>query len=297
MSFPRFTQDGHIDAGQPDRYLTEKEQWEVWKKVYGEGLLQPHEMHGYRVILAWRITRIIAHRVGLLHLDERLSKALPKRADWIEPTKALQSVNGGIPARLLEGGLALTPTQDREHQHRFAAVVQNIAEKSHMHLGTAKLPRLGYYGLVHMTHGDTIAEVWPDAQDILDFEERLIDQMVGFVVKWSKVKIRHHLRDLLGLSVKEVGGLIEIVRAMAREYAQEDLDTKRALLEMQIDDFRERAREAGDLNNEMKALKTQSIVSGVTRSEPEDRNAELIGIIQQVEERHRPQITLSEDPE
>ena len=293
MSIPRFggKEGDELQLGQPDRHLNTKECFEVWQKAYGEGLLASHEMRGYRTVVAWRITRALGFRQGRMHLDERLHSAFPEPNDWKTPLAAgspsarnlKHPADWSIPDLLSRaGGLALTPTAIAGHNTRFAAVVQALAESMWVQRGSTKIPRLGYYGLHGLTHPDTVGEHWPSSGEILAFEEQLVDQVKGFVLKWSRRKVQAHLKDLLDLTTKEAGGLMRMATEEAKAEATEDIDVKRFLMEGRLLDYIDRTQEDADPANEMKGLKMLSMVQGLTRIEPENPMEAFIGAIARV---------------
>lgn len=283
----------HIDLalGVPERDLTPAECWAVWQEAYARVETPSAALHNYRVIAAWRITRKVAMRLGLVRKDQPLSEIEP--VDWTRPDPDSVTPDGDRAGRdvwewglghllSVEGGLALVPPEGARGRERFAALVAKVAQMLHLERGSKLQPNLGHYGLDGMTDPALVGTVWPSRGDILAFEESLVDQVAGMVLKWSKQKVIGHLKELLGLDSQTAHAVVDMSIGEAKRYVHNDVDVKRALMEGRLEDYIERARDAGDLNNEMKGLKMLATVGGLTRTEPESGLDAIVGAIAKV---------------
>lgn len=282
-----------LEMGCPDRYLTPKEALEVWANAFGTGLLEPHQMKGYRTVMGWRVTRAIAVKKGALHMDQRLSDL--NTSDWetpktdIKPTSRFSITpdvgRWGVQDLLARnGGVALLPRPDTAQQH--AALVGRLAEAMSLQRGSKDYPRLGHYGLHGLTHEHTILEFWPDQHEMLAFEDKVIDQIQGLVLKWSRRRIQTHLRDMFDLTLKETGGLIALATEEARIEATQEVETTRAIMVGRVEDYIDRMRENGDSANEMKGIKVLCAIHGLQHTNTEDTEKALIGVIAKVASDH-----------
>ena len=282
-----------LEMGCPDRQLTPKEALEVWANAFGAGLLEPHQMRGYRTVMGWRITRAIAHRAGKMHLDQRLSDL--NVSDWETPsTEVTPTSRFRLNKELTRwsvqdllarnGGVALLPRPDTAAQH--AALVSRLAEAMSLQRGSKDYPRLGYYGLHGLTHEHTILEFWPAQHELLAFEDKVIDQIQGLALKWSRRRLQTHLRDMFDLSLKETGGLIALATDEARIEASQDIETTRAIMVGKVEDYIDRMRENGDSANEMKGIKVLCAIHGLQKNDSENTEAALIGVIAKVASDH-----------
>lgn len=297
---PIFSAD-EMHLAVPERDLTPAECWSLWQEVYDRPDLDPTKLRSYRIVVAWRLTRSLAFKLGLLNLNERISAI--DEEHWVGPTATgvQTTITSSEPGNwalqdLLarEGGLPLLPPErpGRERE-RFCWAILKIAESIRLHEGTKKFPELGHYGLQGMAHPDTMAEVWPSPGDILFFEEDLVNQLCSLVIKRSRAHCEEWLRERFGLTIREARGMIALGVDEARRGIDIDMESKRAIAEARIEDYIDRAREAGDLNNEMKGHKMLSMVQGLTRADPEDQMDIFIGTIGKVaNERLEPPPTL-----
>lgn len=199
---------------------------------------------GYRIIVAWRLTRAMMMKDGLLDMDERLSEM--DLDDY--PTPQV--------------------TAERE---AFVSRVVKVADSLRISQGSRSNPHLGYYGLKGLTKESTVVDAWPSRPELLNFEDSLIEQLKTLCLRQSKLKTRDHIRQLLGLQIKEAGALIRLAVHEAQSQECDDLETKRFIAEGWLTDYIERAKENGDLNSEMKGLKELAKVQGLTRVEPENQ--------------------------
>lgn len=270
---PLFETDGEIERlvlCRPPRNLTPTECRDVWRQTYeGDGGLAPHQLTGYRIVGAWRLVRLLASSQGRLSVDERL----PHDAEqWSEPWPLLNGHRAPV---------AWQPGGPADHDEAFTTTLAELAEKYSLDRGSKALPLLGSAGLDGFLHLQTVTEAWPSREAILAFEDQLIFQCQGFVLKWPRRKAAMHLLDLLGLTLPEANGFLNIATEEARRLAVQDMDTKRYLMEAQLQDYIYRTREAADLNNEIKGHKMLAAVQGLTRGEA-DENVQFIGIMAKV---------------
>jgi hypothetical protein len=282
-----------LDLGQPDRQLTPKEALDTWTRVFGDGVLAPHQLKGYRTVVGWRVTRAIGFQSGRLHLDQRLSEL--DATEWTQPKSNVTPTirNKGITDMTVwgtrdllarNGGLALLPQPQTAAQHALA--VMRLAESMWLQRGSKQFPYLGHYGLDGLTHEATIMDCWPSRPEILAFEDKVIDQIQGLVMKWSRRRIQAHLRDLFDLSPKEIGGLVALATEEARIEASQDIETSRAVMVGRVEDYIDRMRESADSTNEMKGIKVLCAIHGLHKTNPEDTAEALIGVIAKVASDH-----------
>lgn len=286
-----------LELGQPDRLLDAAERLGAWTAAFGAGELAPHQMKGYRTVMGWRLTRAIGFKQGRLNLDERLAEAFPESKDWSEirvapKTRILLKPDSRRPqdqwalSDLLarNGGIGIAPTKATAKQH--AHTIAKLAEVMWLTRGSTTFPRLGYYGLHGLTSPETVLEFWPERREILAFEDKIIDQIQGLVLKWSRRKIQSHLRDLFDLTVKEIGGLISLATQEAKTQAGDDIETIRHVMAGRTEDYIDRMRECADSSNEMKGLKLLCAIQGLHKADPENTAEMLIGVIAKVASDH-----------
>ena len=87
----------------------------------------------------------------------------------------------------------------------------------------------------------------------------------------------------LGLIPAESVEMILLARnAIGAFRGQLDVEHDRALLELALDDFVSRSREAQNLGAEMQSMKLRALLLGLTRIDPEDETMESARIIAKV---------------
>ncbi len=233
-----------------------KESWALWQRVYtSTSDLGMEESRGYRIIVAWRLTRAMLIEDQKLNMTDRLDEL-----DFEDyPTPAVAS-----------------------QRDEFCLRVINLGKRLKVHNGSKFNHHLGYYGLKGLTHPRDVVEFWPSRPELLFFEDSLVEQLKTLILRQSKIKTRNYMRDLLGLQIKEAGALIKLAIEEALRQDGEDLETKRMLAEGWLTDYIERSRECGDLNSEMKGLKELVKVQGLTRVEPENQMDVMVAAIASV---------------
>lgn len=288
----RFTPDGtSLILGTPVRKLTEQERHQMWVKVYSEGELLAHELDGYRTVIAWRLTRELAFRQDRMHRDERLQEALTEEDFYKPVTKGKPRVHKSkdpldewsLKSLLSEnGGVALRPIRDRDHNTQLSIVVMRLTESMWLLRGSEDLPHLGHYGLDGLTHPVTMMERWPTIDAILRFEDTLMDQLQDFILKFSRRRAQKQIQKMLDLSAIEAQSLLKMAAAEARAMMNLDVETNRALQIGQMEELAFKARESADIPNELKAQKEIGELTGVRKADRESDLETLVGIMNHI---------------
>lgn len=117
---------------------------------------------------------------------------------------------------------------------------------------------------------------WPEPDELLATEEALVERAARELVRRGAGRAALWCRDELGLSPREVESLGQLARARVRDLASGDVDTKRAIMELRLEDLTNRCRAAKDLRAEIMSVKALAVVQGVTRAEPEDLEDEFV---------------------
>ncbi|MEE8494663.1 MAG: hypothetical protein V3S25_11520 [Nitrospirales bacterium] len=238
--------DLFVDAlGQDLTPMKPKQTWDLWQRVYtSTSDIGMEDSRGYRIIVAWRLTRAMMIEDKMLDMDERLNEM-----DFEDyPTPAVAA--------------------ERED---FCLRVLHLGNQMKIYNGSKQNPHLGYYGMQGITRPDMVVDYWPSRPELLFFEDALVEQLKTLILRQSKGKTKTQMRELLGLQIKEAGALIKLSLDEAQMQCDDDLETKRFIAEGWLIDYIERSRECMDLNSEMKGLKELAKVQGLTRVEPENQ--------------------------
>jgi hypothetical protein len=90
------------------------------------------------------------------------------------------------------------------------------------------------------------------------------------------------VRAKFALTAKEARVLGDLARLAAPDISNDNLETKKALMELRVDKFMRRAREEGDLRAELQGLKLLALVQGLNKAEPEDDLKGMVNVVAEV---------------
>lgn len=269
----------HSDRGQPPkvsipspaRDLTSNEAWQFWCDVFDD--TQNTDPTPYRVILCWRLTRAMAVQGYLMAADQLLTRL--ERDDWSH----------------------LRPPTDPNETQEFIDRIDQIGQNLALTQPTRQLPDLPT-GLSGLGHTHTISDLWPPTYLILEFERSLVNQIQTLALRWSRMQVIDWLADTLGLHATESGPLIKASLENIRSAYLEDPETQRFLMIQRIQDIIQRAKELGQLNIELKAIRELATVQGLIFRPKEDTNpmSDLLGIMSAVARQPDPPKALPDEP-
>jgi hypothetical protein len=251
-------------------------------------LLEDPALHPHLVVAAWRWARAAATAVGRCSDDETLDAALGD-ADpdpWTHrlvarPTPSQRAlVRQGATSALYEAvageGISLLPPRDGRAA-RWCAAFESVAED----LSLRRAPR-GPDCVRLLSDPEVAPLVAVGARHVVGLEDLLIDQAQRVLFRHGERGVMDHFRDRYGLSRRECLGLVRLARADALQYGRSSVEDDRALMVALLKDYTDRAREAFNLDGEMKGLRELARVQGLTRTEPEDKMSEFLGVVRRV---------------
>jgi len=286
--------DRYMAAPDPDapRRLTRREALEVLKAAARAGeataLLEDSTLAPHLILTVWRWCRAAASAVGRLSDDETLDAALGDAdpCPWTErlvprPTPVQRALlrHGGTSA-MYEAtagtGLTLLPPRDGRAA-RWCAAVEAVADD----LGLARARRGP--DCLRLLLDPALAPLVPvSVRQVNRLEELLIDQAQRVLFRHGERGVMDHFRSQYGLGRKECLGLVRLARADALQYGRSSVEDDRALMVAQLKDYVDRSRDALNLDGEMKGLRELARVQGLTRTEPEDKMSEFLGVVRRV---------------
>lgn len=164
--------------------------------------------------------------------------------------------------------------------------------------GTEELES-GRIGLAGLLDPKVCRIAFPTRTQIMYFEEMLLEETIKELTNGVN-EAGAWLKNHYGLREREVRGVLAMAMSELRSRGDHDVEEKRSLLEHRLAGFIQRSKEALDLNNEIKALKTLAVVQGLTRTEPEDANREFLEATNRVAQqstRDQPTMSVIEVPE
>jgi hypothetical protein len=251
-----------------------------------EALLSDTALAPLLVVALWRWARAAAQAIGRLSDDETLDAALgdSEPCAWTErlvarPTPSQRAlIRQGATSALYQAvsgeGIALLPTREPA---RWCAAFEVVAED----LGLRRGPRGP--DVVRVLSDPAIASLVPVAHKaVVRLEDLMVDQAQRVLFRHGERGVMDHFRDTYGLSRRECLGLVRLARADALQYGRSSVEDDRALMVAQLKDFADRARDAMNMGDEIRALRELARVQGLTRTEPEDKMSEFLGVVRAV---------------
>jgi len=245
----------------------------------------------YRVICAWRITRLMARLRGFLSENESLGEM--DRAFWSTPGEA--PANYKIPpyysakSRLAihlalerQPDLGLTPPEPPAPPDLWCSLVQTIGDDILVYEGTKDYPNMGRLGFAPLIDPERAVSHWPSPDQLIAFETIVAEEALELLVKKSTASASRYLQSKYGFRWEDSTQILRLARRAAVAITQTDLEEDRAISRLRLDDLRERAADALHLQAELGAVKVQAQISGLTRFEPQDENRDIIDTIARV---------------
>jgi len=111
------------------------------------------------------------------------------------------------------------------------------------------------------------------------WETILLSEFLDSQLDYGVYEGQTEMRQKFGLSAGECKVLGDLARIAAPDIASDNLETKKALMELRIDKFIRRAREEPDLRAELQGLKLLAVVQGLNKAEPEDDIKGMIEVV------------------
>lgn len=284
--------DGYLDSARMRRLLGHELRAAMHRVFAPEMPANPldEQHHPQRVFVMWRIVRATALICGLCGEDETLDEATEIAPDpWTEAFKCAPApsqsaaIRRARASRLVllhqegEGLPLLPPREDPAALSRWCSAAGILA----LDLGieTTESGRLGLQGLL-FPRDAAYCDV--TAGQVLALEELLIDQCQHLMRQAGEARAVQHFRDHYGLTRKESVNLIRLARADLLKTYGSTQEEERALMVMELKEQIARAKEALDLDAEMKARKLLAMVQGLTRSQPEDQAREFYESVRRI---------------
>jgi len=271
--------------------LTRKEALAAFKEAERneEALLlaEDPELAPHIRVALWRWCRAAASAVGRLSDDETLDAALGDsdpcpftrrlvpRPTPIQRALIRQGATSALYEAVSHEGIALLP--DYPRAARWCAIFDLVADD----LGARRAPRGP--DVLRVLTDPTVAPFVPiSPKALIQLEDLLVDQAQRVLFRHGERGVMDHFRDRYGLNRRECLGLVRLARADALQYGRSSVEDDRALMVAQLKDYADRAREALNMGDEIRALRELARVQGLTRTEPEDKMSEFLGVVRRV---------------
>jgi hypothetical protein len=121
--------------------------------------------------------------------------------------------------------------------------------------------------------------MWIKPEILMAWETILLSEFLDSQLDFGVYEGQTEMRSKFGLSSSECKVLGDLARIAAPDIASDNLETKKALMELRIDKFIRRARQEDDLRAELQGLKLLAVVQGLNKAEPEDDIKGMIEVV------------------
>lgn len=245
--------------------------------------LQPHIL-----VALWRFARAIGIALGRVAEDETLELALdgadpcPWRTRLVprpRPSERAQIRAGAVGGlyRMCSDGLTLLPPADPALAETWCEAFELVAQD----LAMKRSPR-GHDVIRVLSDPAAVTLVSCSAEALMELEDLISDQALRVLTRHGETAVADHFREQYGLCRREGLALVALARARATRYGRSSVEDDRALMVASLRDILARARETLNIGEELRALRELARVQGLTRTDPEDRQADILGVIERV---------------
>lgn len=277
------------------------------RAIFGEAMRRQQrqwaleELHPYRIMVLWRISRLTLEVKGRLADDERLADATEiSPSPWEHPTRpvtprvgapvqrgTVQRGTGGLLARHVEGeGLPLIcPERKGSHDHEETIkLVERWCDAVGIAagiLGVGDTER-GQKGLQGLLDPELASWCCPTPEQVLAFEEQLISEAVDLLIEHGEPATMQHYRTAHGLTRREALSIVRMSRARIKEDMMIPVEEARSILLARYERFLYDIAQTPNMRDRLLALKEVARITGVTRQAPEDVVREFLGVVRSV---------------
>lgn len=219
----------------------------------------------HALLLAWRITRMLAIDMSLISPEDSLRQGLNGHS-WVMLDWCTQKPNEYLPATLHDRRCGLIPFGS--NGAAFAEAAMMIVDRAGMRRGSKKHPlgakiALRYWDLENVTNPELLSEIYPNKYEIMEFEEELLTSLTDAMLDKEQHQFQKFLLDYYGLTMREVSNLTLTVRNQLAKYADQDTYTAKGFCIARLERIARRASEAGDVRAELNAIKSIAVLHGI----------------------------------
>lgn len=268
----------------------------LWGNVFKAHELTVKQRYPYRVRAAYRFAREVAIAIGALREDELMSHTFPEDP-FNTPMRDQIDLSVGKHQRIFQKqtreiycafdnvlGLGPPPlpnpmpkkynpsrhmSQDRPYV-AFATVLENTFGYLRILEGSIEDPDQGWLGTCTFTDPVMLRETWPEWDHVREFEDFLVQETLEEYANHGEHKARELLHRKYGFTSNELRGAIKMARTEVIRRAEFDIDFHKAMAIKRLEDVVRRARDACNLNMELRAIKELNLVTGLGKVAPED---------------------------
>lgn len=258
---------------------SQKDRTEFWAETFTGCSLTPQDTFSDRIKVCYRLTRALAYWKGIVTDDQTLGEGTHIEPDpWTHSIAFFVNTAPGARwhgmVQVQKTPLPLQPPDNDRLLQRWLIIMTRLARKLHV-TGTES----GRKGIRWLLDPETVREMWIKPEILMAWETILLSEFLDSQLDYGVYEGQTEMRQKFGLSASECKVLGDLARIAAPDIASDNLETKKALMELRIDKFIRRAREEPDLRAELQGLKLLAVVQGLNKAEPEDDIKGMIEVV------------------
>jgi hypothetical protein len=261
---------------------TQKEKHDFWVEIYKDAALVPEDTFSDRIKVCYRLTRALAYWKGIVTDDQTLEEGCHiEPSPWNTPVTCVSNFapdghrHGMVQAQTTP--LPLSPPEAEDGLQQWLKIMGRIAGR----LGVA-VSESGRRAMKWLLEPSMVHEMWIDKNILMAYEKILLNELLNAQVDLGVYEGQTEVRAKFALTAKEARVLGDLARLAAPDISNDNLETKKALMELRVDKFMRRAREEGDLRAELQGLKLLALVQGLNKAEPEDDLKGMVNVVAEV---------------
>lgn len=239
------------------------------------------EAYRDRLEVSYRLVRELARIKGLVQDVELLSESDLVQDHWYTPVKYHHPHPVG-PAHIRRANVSLCPPPVPRFTDPLLVNWIEVMEELTGRLGICSSMR-GIRGHYKLLHPISTQEVFPKPDEIMAYEKYQVIDNLQAQIEMGTLRALAHIKseesERLPLTAPEANRLQRLARSFAREQTSEDLDEKRALMELRIEALIKRIQGQdghGDYRAEIQALRLLSGVQGLFDTKSDDELMKMI---------------------
>lgn len=253
----------------------------------------------FRMIAAWRLTRLMARLRGFIGESDFLGEMpVINWTDSEEPGSPYKiPTYYSAKARTLIAlaseetpEIALLPPDpsNRLLTETWASLITKLGEDIAAFEGTKDFPLMGSMGLAPLADPNTSHEAWPSPSQIIAFETIMVEEALNCVVQSSTARARSHFQTRYGFSWEECQQLFRMAKRTAVEMTKSDVDEDRAIAKLRLEDFIDRSKNTFyNPQTELGGMKLLAQISGLTKFDEKDKDRDVIDVIGRVSDERK----------
>jgi hypothetical protein len=270
---------------------SDDDQRKFWIEQFKNQALTPRDTLSDRIQVCYRLTRMLAYWKGIVTSDQTLAEGTDIHPDpWYNETTVLANRAPAArrtymiqvqrwPMSLQPPPIPNKPGKDRR-LIRWLQLISRIVRQLNL-VATDE----GRRGLKWLLEPETVREMWIKPEILMAYESILLGEFLDEQLDKGVYEGQLVLRRKYGFTKLEMQTFGDLSRTAAPDIITDALETKKAMMELRIDKFMQRARQEGDMRAELQGLKLLAIIQGLNKIEPDDDLKGMVQIVAEISEK------------